>query len=132
MKKRTRSVAPPKQRGREIKVWVRPTLNDELILYGTSTVFNEAGSRKHLSKTIQATLLLPPEGEMSDPLWYNDLDDEADFGDDDGPEPGEECGRWDNGRLTHSCTKSGSEECDFECPYRDTLYKRAPKKRRPR
>lgn len=39
----------------------------------------------------------------------------------DGPEPGEECGRWGNGRLTHSCSKAGSEECDFECPYRGTL-----------
>jgi hypothetical protein len=34
---------------------------------------------------------------------------------------GEECGRWRNGRLSPSCSKAGSEECDFECPYRDTL-----------
>lgn len=40
----------------------------------------------------------------------------------DGPEPGEECGRWINGRLTKSCSKAGSEECDFECPYRNSLY----------
>lgn len=44
--------------------------------------------------------------------------DEIDPGDDDGPEPGDECGRWDNGRLTRWCSKAGSEECDFECPYR--------------
>jgi hypothetical protein len=36
---------------------------------------------------------------------------------------GEECGRWDNGRLTKRCSKAGSEECDFECPYRGSLYK---------
>ena len=30
---------------------------------------------------------------------------------------GAECGRWRNGRLSDSCTKAGSEECDFECPY---------------
>lgn len=30
---------------------------------------------------------------------------------------GEECGRWRNGVLSGSCTKAGSEECDFECPY---------------
>ena len=30
---------------------------------------------------------------------------------------GEECGRWRNGRLDKYCTKAGSEECDFECPY---------------
>lgn len=35
---------------------------------------------------------------------------------------GEECGRWMNGRLTKSCSKAGSEECDFECPYRGSLY----------
>lgn len=49
------------------------------------------------------------------------FDGEDDFDEEDEFEPGEECGRWDNGRLTHSCTKAGSEECDFECPYRDTL-----------
>ena len=35
----------------------------------------------------------------------------------DGPEPGEECGRWRNGVLGKYCLKAGSEECDFECPY---------------
>ena len=36
----------------------------------------------------------------------------------DGPEPGEECGRWSNGSLERYCAKGGTEECDFECPYR--------------
>ena len=30
---------------------------------------------------------------------------------------GAECGRWRNGVLSDSCSKAGSEECDFECPY---------------
>lgn len=30
---------------------------------------------------------------------------------------GAECGRWRNGVLSSSCSKAGSEECDFECPY---------------
>lgn len=34
---------------------------------------------------------------------------------------GDDCGRWRNGRLSASCSKAGSEECDFECPYRATL-----------
>jgi hypothetical protein len=34
---------------------------------------------------------------------------------------GEECGRWANGRLGKYCSKAGSEECDFECPYRNSL-----------
>lgn len=34
---------------------------------------------------------------------------------------GDECGRWRNGRLSSSCLKAGSEECDFECRYRATL-----------
>ncbi len=47
---------------------------------------------------------------------------DADMFRDDEPEdhdhdPGEECGRWDNGRLTPQCRKAGSEECDWECPY---------------
>lgn len=47
---------------------------------------------------------------------FADRDDELD-----GPEPGEECGRWVNGRLGRYCSKVGSEECDFECPYRSSL-----------
>lgn len=47
-----------------------------------------------------------------------DADMESSAMDDDGPEPGEECGRWRNGRLSQYCLKAGSEECDFECPYR--------------
>jgi hypothetical protein len=31
----------------------------------------------------------------------------------------ENCGRWSNGKLMKSCTKAGSEECDFECPLRN-------------
>lgn len=36
---------------------------------------------------------------------------------DDGRYPGDECGRWRNGRLVAQCLKAGSEECDWECPY---------------
>lgn len=32
-------------------------------------------------------------------------------------EPGEECGRWVNGKLSPQRRKAGSEECDWECPY---------------
>ena len=42
---------------------------------------------------------------------------------DDGSYPGDECGRWIDGRLSRSCMKAGSEGCDFECPYRDSLYR---------
>lgn len=49
------------------------------------------------------------------------LDNEMLRDEEDGPDPGEECGRWSNGRLTRSCSKAGSEECDFECPYRGSL-----------
>lgn len=34
---------------------------------------------------------------------------------------GAECGRWRNGALSSSCSKAGSEECDFECPHRGSL-----------
>lgn len=36
---------------------------------------------------------------------------------------GDDCGRWCNGKLTKLCSKAGSEECDFECPFRNGLYK---------
>lgn len=54
--------------------------------------------------------------------WSQDRIDEEmkQYAEDDGPEPGEECGRWRNGRLGQYCTRAGTEECDFECPYRDS------------
>lgn len=51
--------------------------------------------------------------EKDNPL---DWEFEEDFPED-GPYEGEECGRWINGRLGRYCTKAGSEECDWECPY---------------
>ena len=31
---------------------------------------------------------------------------------------GDECGRWDNGKLGLPCSLAGTEFCNFECPYR--------------
>lgn len=57
----------------------------------------------------------------SEPWAVADVD-EDDFDEDfDDEDPGDECGRWRNGVLTKSCSKAGSEECDFECPYRGSL-----------
>lgn len=36
--------------------------------------------------------------------------------DDDEAAGSEDCGRWDNGRLSLQCSKAGSEECDWHCP----------------
>ena len=35
--------------------------------------------------------------------------------------PGEQCGRWRNGKLTsvYRCMQAGTEFCDFDCPVRD-------------
>lgn len=46
----------PKQR--EIKVWVRPTLESELILHDSSLLLNERGSRKAAYMTVPATITL--------------------------------------------------------------------------
>lgn len=54
--------------------------------------------------------------------WDDDQDDDCCF---DCGQPwdlcecheGAECGRWRNGVLSDSCSKAGSEECDFECPF---------------
>lgn len=40
--------------------------------------------------------------------------------DEDDYNPGEDCGRWRNGRLDGYCLLAGTELCDFECPYRDS------------
>jgi hypothetical protein len=68
------------------------------------------------------------EPEMSGPrVWtQEEIDAEVETcGDDDDYDgelsyPGEECRRWSNGRLGPYCSKAGSEECDWECPYRDS------------
>lgn len=48
-----------------------------------------------------------PEGD--DYLYDDEPEDEFD--------PGEECGRWLNGRLDLQCRLAGTEWCDWECPY---------------
>lgn len=67
----------------------------------------------------------PPSPANNNQPWSQDrIDEELAFDDmsslDDQPEPGEECGRWCNGKLAQYCGKAGTEECDFECPYRDS------------
>ena len=43
-------------------------------------------------------------------------------------DPGEECGRWNNGRLMsyYHCRQAGTEFCDWECPYSRTDPSPAP------
>jgi hypothetical protein len=50
----------------------------------------------------------------------DDDDCDYEYAGDDGHipfDPADECGRWINGNLGQYCTKAGSEECDWECPY---------------
>lgn len=49
------------------------------------------------------------------PADHDYLDDPT-FDDDEGDD-GEECGRWNNGRLDQQCTLAGTEWCDWICPY---------------
>ena len=53
--------------------------------------------------------------EFEDGYDFDEMDDEEDF----------DCGIMYDGR-THKligCGKAGSEECDFECPYRAEMYR---------
>jgi hypothetical protein len=50
-------------------------------------------------------MIFAAEGEVSE----HDLDGEI--------EDGEDCGRWDNSQFVDQCSKAGSEECDWICPY---------------
>lgn len=62
---------------------------------------------------------IPPVANATEHEWTQDEIDEEMFRDDDDEDGGdgwEECGRWNNGRLSHQCRKAGSEECDWECP----------------
>ena len=61
-----------------------------------------------------------PCDETCDAVARVDFDYPDETGDgfeEDGPYPGEECGRWNNGKFMQYCPKAGSEECDWECPY---------------
>jgi hypothetical protein len=57
------------------------------------------------------------EGLHDCPDTDTDADEPEDW------EPSDDCGRWWDGRLTGSCSLAGTEQCDFECPYRSTLYR---------
>lgn len=54
---------------------------------------------------------------MADPFDYHDDDSDAV----DEEDPGDECGRWDNGKLGGTCMLAGTEFCDFDCPHRSSL-----------
>jgi|GEM_PF-2668692 len=58
------------------------------------------------------------EAAMSRDDPHDNFPDDEDWSTDD-ENPGAECGRWSNGRLTKWCALAGTEFCDFECPYRD-------------
>lgn len=48
-------------------------------------------------------------------VWTQDEIDEDAFVDDE-EDDGDECGRWNNGRLTRQCRLAGTEWCDWSCP----------------
>lgn len=54
-------------------------------------------------------------GEPDD--WEDLMVPDEDLYDEDEHDPGEECGRWRNGRLGKQCALAGTEFCDWECPY---------------
>lgn len=56
-------------------------------------------------------------------------DDEYEYPDQyemDDYDPGEECGRWVNGKLGRHCAQAGTEFCDWDCPYRNRSFLKAP------
>lgn len=49
-------------------------------------------------------------------MWPDDDDFNDDDFDDEPEDWGEDCGLDDDGQ----CSLAGTEQCDFECPYRDS------------
>jgi hypothetical protein len=47
--------------------------------------------------------------------WTQDEIDEQMFTDED-EDTSEECGRWNDGKLTRQCRLAGTEWCDWDCP----------------
>ena len=104
------------------KVWIDRLTGKEVLRYDAADPANtnsyygarpdeEAFVRKGLD--IYALIDAKDAKSMPQfPVHYDNLGDDA-YEDD--YDPGEECGRWSNGRLSKSCSKAGSEECDFEC-----------------
>ena len=50
-------------------------------------------------------------------LTQEQIDDSCIAVDDEDYDPGEECGRWENGWLSRYCSRAGTEFCDWDCPY---------------
>lgn len=53
--------------------------------------------------------------------FYDDDFSEEEADEDFGSFGEDDCGRWHDGRLTHSCRLLGTEDCDWECPLRGSL-----------
>ncbi len=56
------------------------------------------------------------------PSDFDDEDCDGDFDDD------EEYGDCGEDRTNGGCSLAGSEECDFECPYRDSMLAKLGRK----
>lgn len=56
------------------------------------------------------------QDEIDDSMALDDEDDGMDF----------VCGRWRNGRLApqSDCMHAGTEECDWDCPYRELPWRK--------
>lgn len=66
--------------------------------------------------------------DFARPGWWDYEDnDEDDFLEDDLDEEDFDCG-WEPGE---GCLMAGTEDCDFECPYRDMWERLETKKRTP-
>jgi hypothetical protein len=97
--------------------WVPSTLGHGETMCSRCFVTNREAAVLGIMNTCDA-----PAPKAANENWPQDrIDDEMEqYAEDDGSEPGDECGRWTNGRLGRHCSKAGSEECEFECPYRTT------------
>lgn len=96
--------------------WIKSTLGHGDTMCSRCFITNLEAAALGVSNSCDVP---PPSPKASNDNAAQEAIDAACIHDDDGDEEcdeSEECGRWDNGRLSKQCSKAGSEECDWICP----------------
>lgn len=97
--------------------WIKSTLGHGETMCSRCFITNREAAVLGVSNSCD---VLPPKPKAVNDNATQEAIDAACIHDDDASDEeydaSEDCGRWNNGRLSKQCSKAGSEECDWECP----------------
>jgi hypothetical protein len=100
--------------------WIKSTLGHGETMCSRCFITNREAAALGVSDACDVPPPPPKVANDNKAVSQEEIDAEYindDEGDDDDYDPGEECGRWQNGRLARGCSLAGTEWCDWDCPY---------------